>query len=172
MLLCNKEPSVTKQASCFVPPSFEGRQNTNKHFCSNQATKKARLISVPYCCSILLKNNHKKTTHHQHKRINSSLENLLLREEILSPLVVPKIICSLFTSHNFDHCANSHSLYRPQGAVVFLAPSLSAKAYRDDKLSHHRYLLLATCYLLLAICYLLFATCISRSLITNYELRI
>ena len=36
------------------------------------------------------------------------------------------------------------------------SPSLSAKAYRDDKLSHHRYLLLA----------------ISRSLITNYALRI
>ena len=40
-----------------------------------------------------------------------------------SPLVVPKIVCSLFTSHNFDHCANSHSLYRPQGAVVLLALS-------------------------------------------------
>ena len=37
------------------------------------------------------------------------------------PLVVPKIVCSLFTSHNFDHCANTHSLHRPQGAVVLLA---------------------------------------------------
>ncbi len=43
---------------------------------------------------------------------------------MLSPLVVPKIVCSLLTSHNFDHYANSHSLHRPQGAVVFLAPSL------------------------------------------------
>ena len=49
--------------------------------------------------------------------------------------MVPKIVRLLFTTHNFDHCANSHSLYRPQGAVVFL-PSLSAKAYRDDKASH------------------------------------
>ena len=39
-----------------------------------------------------------------------------------SPLVVPKILCSLFASQNFDHYANSHSLYRPQGAVVFVAP--------------------------------------------------
>ena len=46
-----------------------------------------------------------------------------------SPLVVPEIVCSLFTSHNFDHCANSHSLYRPPGAVVFLAPSLRPERY-------------------------------------------
>ena len=50
-----------------------------------------------------------------------SLESLLFREFVLSPLVVPKIVCLLFTTHNFDHCANSHSLHRPQGAVVFLA---------------------------------------------------
>ena len=25
----------------------------------------------------------------------------------LCPLVVPKIVCSLLTSHNFDHCASS-----------------------------------------------------------------
>ena len=52
---------------------------------------------------------------------------------MLSPLVVPKIVWSLFTSHNFDHYANSHSLYRPQGAVVFLAPSLWLR-HRDDEL--------------------------------------
>ena len=34
---------------------------------------------------------------------------------------MPKIVCSLFTLHNFNRYANSHSLYRPQGAVVFLA---------------------------------------------------
>ena len=45
-----------------------------------------------------------------------------LGKYVVSPLVVPKIVCSLFTSHNFDHYVNSHSLYRPQGAVVFLAP--------------------------------------------------
>ena len=45
--------------------------------------------------------------------------------------MVPKIVCSLFTSHNFDHYANSHSLYRPQGAVVFLAlPPASGKEDR------------------------------------------
>ena len=53
-----------------------------------------------------------------------SLESLLFRKIMSSPLAVPKIVCSLFTSHNFDRYANSHFLYRPQGAVVFLAPSL------------------------------------------------
>jgi len=44
-----------------------------------------------------------------------------------SPLVVPKILCSLFASQNFDHYANSHSLYRPQGVVVFVAPFCKQK---------------------------------------------
>ena len=30
----------------------------------------------------------------------------------------------LLVADDFDHCANSHSLHRPQGAVVFLALSL------------------------------------------------
>ena len=37
------------------------------------------------------------------------------------PLAVPKIVCSLFASHNFDRYANSHSLFPPPAAVVFLA---------------------------------------------------
>ena len=53
------------------------------------------------------------------------------------PLVVPKIVCSLFTSHNFDHCANSHSLHRPQGAVVFLALPISSKMKQGCKASQH-----------------------------------
>ena len=51
-----------------------------------------------------------------------------------SPLAVPKILCSLFASQNFDRYANSHSLHPPQAAVVFLAPSLFADANRDDRL--------------------------------------
>ena len=42
----------------------------------------------------------------------------------MCPLAVPKILCSLFASQNFDRYANSHSLYPPLAAVVFLAPSL------------------------------------------------
>ncbi len=38
------------------------------------------------------------------------------------PLAVPKILCSLFASQNFDRYANKHSLHRPQDAVVFVAP--------------------------------------------------
>ena len=37
------------------------------------------------------------------------------------PLAVPKIVCSLFTSHNFDRYANKHSLFPPQEAVVCVA---------------------------------------------------
>ena len=44
-----------------------------------------------------------------------------------NPLAVPKIVCSLFTSHNFDRYANSHSLYPPQAAVVFLARAFVAR---------------------------------------------
>ena len=54
----------------------------------------------------------------------TTLGTLFQRVVTISPLAVPKIVCSLFTSHNFDRCANSHSLHRPQDAVVFLAPSL------------------------------------------------
>ena len=57
---------------------------------------------------------------------------------MLSPLAVPKIVCSLFTSHNFDRYANSHSLHRPQDAVVFLAPSLFATQSWMIRTSHHR----------------------------------
>ncbi len=39
------------------------------------------------------------------------------------PLAVPKIVCSLFASHNFDRCAISASLYPPQAAVGFNAQS-------------------------------------------------
>jgi len=44
----------------------------------------------------------------------------------MCPLAVPKILCSLFASQNFDRYANSHSLHPPLAAVVFLAPSLFA----------------------------------------------
>ena len=37
-------------------------------------------------------------------------------------LAVPKIVCSLFTSHNFDRCANKRSLHRPPDAVACVAP--------------------------------------------------
>ena len=49
--------------------------------------------------------------------------------------MVPKIVCSLLTSHNFDHYANSHSLYPPLAAVVFLALSLR----REVELSRYNY---------------------------------
>ena len=65
--------------------------------------------------------------------IKTTLKTLFKRQVMVSPLAVPKIVCSLFTSHNFDRYANSHSLHPPQAAVVSLAPSLSAKADRDDK---------------------------------------
>ncbi len=66
---------------------------------------------------------------------------------MLSPLAVPKIVCSLFTSHNFDRYANSHSLHRPQDAVVFLALSPYAERLgfallvvkkRGKRTTHHR----------------------------------
>ena len=44
-----------------------------------------------------------------------------------NPLAVPKIVCSLFTSHNFDRYANSHSLNPPLAAVVFLARAFVAR---------------------------------------------
>ena len=44
-----------------------------------------------------------------------------------NPLEVPKIVCSLFTSHNFDRYANSHSLFPPLAAVVFLARAFVAR---------------------------------------------
>ena len=65
---------------------------------------------------------------------NSTLETIFKRQVTVSPLAVPKIVCSLFTSHNFDRYANSHSLYRPQGAVVLLAHLLFAEAKKRDRL--------------------------------------
>ena len=66
---------------------------------------------------------------------------------MLSPLVVPKIVCSLFTSHNFDHYANSHSLHPPQAAVVFLAPLFRKR----DRLSQNfNFYLLSIQYYLLS----------------------
>jgi hypothetical protein len=44
-----------------------------------------------------------------------------------NPLAVPKIVCSLITSHNFDRYANSHSLFPPLAAVVFLARAFVAR---------------------------------------------
>ena len=38
------------------------------------------------------------------------------------PLAVPKILCSLFASQNFDRYANKRSLHRPQDAVACVAP--------------------------------------------------
>ena len=49
---------------------------------------------------------------------------ILIENNVMCPLAVPKILCSLFASQNFDRYANSHSLYPPLAAVVFLAPSL------------------------------------------------
>ncbi len=77
---------------------------------------------------------------------------------MLSPLVVPKIVCSLLTSHNFDHCANSHSLHPPPAAVVFLAPLFRKR----DRLSLILKLSFYPCFgeaLLIPICYLLTADC-------------
>ena len=50
------------------------------------------------------------------------------------PLAVPKIVCSLFASHNFDRYANSHSLHPSQAAVVLLAHLLFAEAKKRDRL--------------------------------------
>ena len=51
------------------------------------------------------------------------------------PLVVPKTVRLLFTSRNFDLCANSHFLQRPQDAVVFL--SCKPYVYRRDWLRNY-----------------------------------
>ena len=48
-----------------------------------------------------------------------SLESLLFREIISSPLAVPKIVCSLFTSHNFDRCASSAQSYANRFFTLF-----------------------------------------------------
>jgi hypothetical protein len=48
----------------------------------------------------------------------------------LCPLAVPKIVCLLFASHNFDRCANSHSLYPPLAAVVLLARAGTAVRFQ------------------------------------------
>ena len=83
-----------------------------------------------------------------------SLERLLFRKIMSSPLAVPKIVCSLFTSHNFDRCANSHSLHRPQGAVVFLAIPIRQSGQGCKASQHFRLSIIATQFrnLPLAIC--------------------
>ena len=45
------------------------------------------------------------------------------------PLVVPKIVCSLFASHNFDHWRLSCSLHPPQAAVTLKLPNWATPRY-------------------------------------------
>ena len=42
------------------------------------------------------------------------------------PLAVPKIVCLLFASHNFDRYAYKHSLNPPLAAVVLIAQTRRA----------------------------------------------
>ena len=77
-----------------------------------KATLKSDLKTIIRLCS---------ASPREFESLSVILKLLRLQISHLSPLAVPKIVCSLFASHNFDRYANSHSLYRPPGAVVLLA---------------------------------------------------
>ncbi len=47
--------------------------------------------------------------------------------DFVKPLVVPKIVLLVFTSHNFDHCASFCSLYRPPDALATSPMRLGAR---------------------------------------------
>ena len=55
------------------------------------------------------------------KKTPDWVSSLFWRRTRDSPLVVPKISCSLFASRNFDHCAYNCSLLPPPAAVAFIA---------------------------------------------------
>ena len=55
--------------------------------------------------------------------------NLTVADALRETLAVPKIRHSLFASPNFDRCAFSHSLYRPQDAVMFKAANSATSAF-------------------------------------------
>ena len=51
----------------------------------------------------------------------------------LSPVAVPKILCLLFASQNFDRCHSLSSLYLPQAAVASLPPCVFFSPFFCDK---------------------------------------
>ena len=67
------------------------------------------------------------TTHHQKQSKNTIARLRLLfitKSNVKSSCGAQRNHCAVRLLDFFDRYANSHSLYRPQGAVVLLAPSL------------------------------------------------